>query len=117
MRKRVIIVPKDKKAEQALDINEAKREQLIELTIDEKDFIFIYQTGIIELINREGNANVDDFEDDCVSGKENLSTVINALSLERFLENTTPTQQQLLNNILKLFNEAFDRGTGVYFYF
>ena len=115
MRKRVITVPKDKIAEEALDYDKADKEQLIELTIREEDFLFLYQSGIIELINREGDTNVDDFEDDSVRGKENLNKVINALSLKGNLGNNT--QHQLIQNLSRLFAEASDRNTGVYFYF
>jgi len=113
MRQRVIIVPKDKIAEKALDLDEATKEQLIELSITEEEFLFMYQNGVIELINLEGKTNVDDFEDDSVTGKENLSRVIRALNSRVDLN----TYNELSQNVSNLFNEAIDRNTGVYFYF
>ena len=115
MRQRVITVPKDKIAEKALDFDEATTEQLIELSIKEEDFLFMYQSGIIELINQEGGANIDDFEDDAVTGKENISKVIKALELKSNLRDHA--RHQLIQNVSSLFNEAFNRDTGVYFYF
>jgi len=113
MRQRIIIVPKDKTAEKALDFDEATKEQLIELLITEEEFLFMYQNGIIELINKEGKTNIDDFEDDSVTGKENLSEVIKALNSRVDLD----ANNELIQNVSTLFNEAIDRGTGVYFYF
>ena len=113
MRQRVITVPKDKIAEKALDFEEATKEQLIELSITEEEFLFLYQNGIIELINQEGETNIDDFEDDSVTGKENLSKVIKALNLRVDLN----VYDELIQNVSNLFNEAIDRDTGVYFYF
>ncbi|WP_333818622.1 hypothetical protein [Ohtaekwangia sp.] len=113
MRQRVITVPKDKRAEEALDFNEATKSQLIELPIGEDEFQFMYQNGIIELINREGNSNIDDFEDDSVTEEDKLKRVIRALSLIENFENNG----RLVQNISNLFKEALERGTGVYFYF
>ncbi len=113
MRQRVITVPKDKASEKALDFDEATKDQLIELPIKEEDFLFMYQNGIIELINQEGGANIDDFEDDSIAGKENLNRVIQALNLKQGLVNS---KRQLIQDILNLFEEALARGTGIYFY-
>lgn len=115
MRQRIITVPKDKKAEEALDYDEAEKEQLIELSIEEEDCQFLYESGIIELINKIGDANIDDFEDDFVRGKENLSKIMIAINLIEFSE--TDSQHKLVQKILNLFKEAIDRDTGVYFYF
>lgn len=115
MRQRIIIVPKDKVAQEALDFDKATNEQLIELPIEEEEFLCMYKTGIIELINIEGSANVDDFEDDSVTGKVNLSRVIKTLSLKESLGNHV--QIRLIQKLANLFREALDRDTGVYFYF
>lgn len=115
MRRRVVTVPKDKKAEEALDYDKARQEQLIELSLEEADFYFLHQSGIIELINKIGDANIDDFEDDVVCGKENLNKIIAAIQLNEPPENDS--NYQLVNNLLTLFKEAINRNTGVYFYF
>lgn len=115
MRQRIIIVPKDKVAQEALDFDKATKEQLIELPIGEEEFLCMYNSGIIELINMKGNANIDDFEDDSVTGKVNLNMVINTLSLKESLGNNF--QIRLIQKLANLFREALERDTGVYFYF
>jgi hypothetical protein len=115
MRTRVITVPKDKKAEEALDFDIATEEQLIELALSEEEFYFLDRSGVIDLINSEGNTIVDDFEADSVTGTENLSKVIEALSSKEFAGNSS--QLQVVQSVLTLFKEAFHRNTGVYFFF
>jgi hypothetical protein len=111
MNNKLIIVPKDKNAQTALDFDKADKEQLIELTIDEIDFLFLFENGIIDLINFNGNSNIDDYEDDVVSGKENLYNVIIAI------ESTSTYENIIVKKILYLFKEAYNRDTSVYFYF
>jgi hypothetical protein len=111
MNNKLIIVPKNKNAQTALDFDKADKEQLIELTIDEIDFLFLFENGIIDLINFNGNSNIDDYEDDVVSGKENLYNVIIAI------ESTSTYENIIVKKILYLFKEAYNRDTSVYFYF
>ncbi|NJK83587.1 MAG: hypothetical protein HC912_06965 [Saprospiraceae bacterium] len=113
MRQRIITVPKDKIAEKALDYNESVGSQLIELSVTEEDFQFMFQCGIIELVNREGEANIDDFEDDVITGKERLNRVITAL---RSIADSS-VNNELIINVIRLFDEAKNRDTGIYFYF
>lgn len=112
MRNRVITVPKDKIAEMSLSFDKATKEQLIELSITEEEFLFLYQKGIFELINLTIGTNIDDFEDDAVTGKDNLSKIIRVLNLRGNLNNN-----ESIKSLSKLFYEAVDRDTGVYFYF
>lgn len=112
MRNRIISVPKDKKAEEDLGYNQALESQLIELKLSDEEFLFLYHNDIIELINTEGRSNIDDYEDDCVRGNNNLERVISALKdIEK------KECSNLINRILNLFIEALNRNTGVYFYF
>lgn len=115
MRQRIITVPKDKNAEEALDYDEAEKEQLIELSIEEADFQFLYENGFIELINKVGDTNIDSFEDDAVRGKEHLSEIVAAINRKEF--SGIDSQYKLIQDIVSLFKEAIDRDTGVYFYF
>ena len=80
MKKRLIIVPKGKKAEDDLDSDQASAADLIELELNEREFEHLWAKEIFELISIKGNSNIDDFEDDAVTGKENLVCVIEALT-------------------------------------
>jgi len=117
MRSRVITVPKDRQAEEMLDFDIAKQEELIELVLSEEEFSFLDRNGIIDLINNKGNTLIEDFEDDSVKGIENLLEVIKALRFKLNEFSKKSSQSQLIQNILILLEEALKSNTGVYFFF
>ena len=117
MRSRVITVPKDERAAEALDFGVAKKGQLIELALSEEEFFFLDQHGIISLVNREGDSLIDDFEDASVTGVENLLKVMKMLSSKVKKVSKKRARCQLIQNLLTLFAEALGRNTGVYFFF
>lgn len=71
-RRRIISVPKDKIAQRSLEFDEATEAQLIEISITEEEFLFMYKNGIIELINHAGNSSIDDYEHADVTEKKTL---------------------------------------------
>ncbi len=115
MSNRVITVPKDKAAEKLLNYDAATPEQLIELNITKENFIFLYKKQIISLINHIGKINIDDYEDDCISDKEKISIIISELNAIKVT--VSESNSLLLEKIIKLFEEAISRNTGVYFFF
>lgn len=115
MRNRVITVPKDKISEKLLDYAEANPEQLIEFEITEEDFCFLYRKNIINLINKHGAVNIDDYEDEHIIDKALLQKVI--IELERIKVRLEMSEILILEQVIKLFKEAVYRNTGVYFFF
>ena len=115
MKQRSIIVPKDKAAEEALDFGEAIDSQLIKLTLSNKEFYELYKTGIFDLINKIAKVNIDDFEDERIIAKIDLTKIIDSLSNNQlfYSEVTKP----LVLQIKQMFEEALKIGTGVYFFF
>jgi len=115
MKQRVITVPKDKYAEKSLDYDEANENQLIDFHLTDTDFKLLWDNGLFTLINDAGNSNIDDYEDDSVKGVINIENVINALKVKQ-----VSIAGELVSSVEKirnLFEEALERGTGVYFYF
>ncbi|MFD1605366.1 hypothetical protein ACFSJW_02105 [Flavobacterium artemisiae] len=115
MRQKIITVPKDKKAEAALDYDEATKDELIELVLNVEEFKILSESGIFDLINDAGFSNIDDYESDQVRGKESITKVIKKLN-----SNKSSFEKELLKKveeIINLFEEALIRETGVYFYF
>jgi hypothetical protein len=110
---KLIIVPKDKEAEDALEFDEAKEAQLIKLVLQDNEFYELHQNGIFELINSSANVNIDDFESEEVTDENQLSNVISDLMKKGVPENIKSKTEQ----IIFLFKEAIERRTGVYFYF
>jgi hypothetical protein len=112
MKNRLIIVPKNKEAEKDLDFDKAKKSQLIELHLNDEEFILLYKKGVFELINEIGSTSIDDYEDASLIGEENISNVMAALKLKNVL-----FEDDLIMKIICLFEAALNNKTGVYFYF
>ncbi|TWV92006.1 hypothetical protein [Chitinophaga pinensis] len=108
---RSIIVPKDKEADILLDTDEATPEQLITLSFDNTEFKELWDAGIFQLINELTESLIDVYEDDAITEKQKLQLV---LSSDIFEISVTTDK---LKQIKTLFQEALQRGTGVYFYF
>lgn len=104
---KLIIVPKDKDAEVALDYDWATQEQIIELSLTDEEFERLWSEGIFTLINRISNANIDDFEDEHI-------TDLNSISNSYIELKNTPHGTE---DIIKMFELAINYKTSIHFYF
>lgn len=111
-RPRHIIVPKDAKAEEAFDIDEATDDQLIILSITEEDISFLYDNEIFDLINEIGDVYVTEYDMEWLTKKRKIFHVMQALKVKLIEHPNSP----LLQNLYNLFNEAFTRHTSIHFY-
>ena len=104
---KVISVPKDKEAESALDYNNAKPEQLVELKLTNEEFDMLWEEGIFSLINRISSSNIDDFEDEHITELDVISLVLKELKMCSVRS----------KNIVKMFELALEYRTSIHFYF
>jgi hypothetical protein len=103
-----IIVPTNKAAQKALDIDEASDDQLFQLKLSGPEFRALWQTGIFDEINRLAGVNIDDFEDESITDTAALHQIVTS---NIFGEN--PLQQAIKD----LCTKAITCNTGIYFYF
>lgn len=115
MKQRVIVVPKDKVAQELLDRNEANDQQLLELYLNDEEFYFLYKRGIFKLINQIADSIIDDYESDSVLENEKISKIIETLNSQK--SSIANSGSSIIQKIIDLFEEALKRGTGVHFYF
>ncbi|MBX3239061.1 MAG: hypothetical protein KIT80_09790 [Chitinophagaceae bacterium] len=115
MGQRVIVVPKDRLAQELLDRDEATDQQLLELYLSDEEFYFLYKRGIFALINQIAGSLIDDFENDSVLEKEKILKIIESLNAQKAM--FTNEWLVIIQKIVDLFEEALKRGTGVHFYF
>ncbi|PWV56098.1 hypothetical protein [Chitinophaga sp. S165] len=108
---RIISVPKDKDAEHALDYNEATPDQLIEIELTPAEFEDLYRAGVFDDMNEITDAMIDDYEYAAIVKTEELEGVLNSDIFNKDVANDKLAQ------IKVLFQEALERGTGVYFFF
>ena len=113
---RLIIVPKDLVAMEALDYDKADDEQLIIMPLNEKEFNLLFYNRVFNLINDLGEIIIDDFEDDQVTDKAKLIKIEQALISVKNKQKGKQIET-ILEKLINLFSEAIQRNTGVYFYF
>ncbi|PSL26314.1 hypothetical protein [Chitinophaga ginsengisoli] len=111
MKTRLIEVPKDKEAEYALDYNEATEDQLIRIYLTSPEFIELWNIGFFNELNEMTGAMIDDFEDAKIVEKEDLENILDSDVFNM------PVSNDILDRLKVLFQEALERGTGVYFFF
>lgn len=115
MKQRVITVPKNKKAAYDLDYDKAMPNQLIELYLSESDFYVLQESDAINKINMTTGSLIDDYESDSICDPDDIANVI--YILEEIVKGSNSEQKKLLLELLSLFKEAFQRKTGVFFFF
>jgi molecular chaperone DnaK (HSP70) len=109
--RKFITVPKDKAAEEALNYAEATEDQLIEVRLTDAEFDELWQAGVFDTMNEITEAMIDYFESAEIVEREELEKVLESDAFDKH------AVVDKLAQIKVLFQEALDRGTGVYFFF
>ncbi|WP_426482440.1 hypothetical protein [Chryseobacterium sp. R2ACT005] len=104
---KLIIVPKDRNAEFALEYGWAIPEQMIELSLTNEEFEKLWLEGVFSLINRMSNSNIDDFEDEHITNLDSIYNLLNELK-----KNSNSSDE-----INRMFELALSYGTSIHFYF
>lgn len=112
---KTICVPKDSLAQTRLDFDEAKPDELMELKIDDSIFKKLWDVGFFNSINKLTHSNIDNFEDECISERDQLMKVLNSNLFDKKLY--AQELHQVIDGINDLFTKAITYRTGIYFYF
>lgn len=104
---KIIIVPKNKEAEIALDYDTATPEQVVELNLTDDEFEKLWSEGIFSLINKLSNCNIDDYEDEHIT---DLDLITNSFHELKKVPNNP-------EEIIKMFEFAIMYKTSIHFYF
>ena len=111
MRNRVITVPISKEAEKRLDYDECFDDDLIEYNLSEKEFIKLFEMGFFYELNNSLGLMNDDYE-----WEEILEDKLDALKIfMEFYTNKHPNNK-ILKNLNELFEVAYKKKTGVFFF-
>lgn len=104
---KLIVVPKDKEAEIALDYDLATPEQVVEIKLTHETFEKLWNEGIFALINKISNSNIDQFEDEHIT---DLNYIYNTcIELKKTSDD--------LEDIIQMFELAITYNTSIHFYF
>ncbi len=112
---KLICVPLDNDAMKRLDFDENLPGDLMEIIITEQVYSELERCNFFAQINKLADANIDSFEDDCITDQEALKTVIESSFFKKLVCNSSTIS--VVTQIEKMFIEAINRGTGVFFYF
>ncbi|SDJ39765.1 hypothetical protein [Chryseobacterium jejuense] len=104
---KLIIVPKDKEAETALDYDLATSEQIVELNLTNEAFEKLWNEGVFSLINKTSNSNIDQFEDEHITDLNYISNSF--IELKKISDD--------IEDIIKMFELAITYNTSIHFYF
>ncbi|MDH6354186.1 hypothetical protein M2132_000513 [Dysgonomonas sp. PH5-45] len=113
MSRKLIIVPKDKHAEDLLYYDKASDDQLYSLYLNEAFFYNLWDMSVFDDINQIADVNIDDFEDESIMDVKSIKYIISYLEEKQF----PPKFKQDSQYFLQMFKLALNGGVGIYFYF
>lgn len=110
-----IIVPKDKLGLSRLlsTIEPDTNDFYFELKLTDSSFYNLWNLGIFNEINLIADSVIDDFEEEYILDQEKIKYIIEYLSQKILMYPSLSDLDQLLN----MFLEAYNRETGIFFYF
>jgi len=112
---KTITVPKDSIAQNRLNYDSCDSTELIELNLETNILSKLFAIGFFNSINQLTNSMIDDFEDQEIVQEELLNKVINSDLFDRDKYDTE--LNEIACRIKELFTEAYNRKTGIYFFF
>lgn len=116
MKKWYIVTPLSIKAEIALNTDEAKDEELLQLSFDEIVANQLWKANIFDIMNQlSPNALIDDYESAQITDLAEMSNII--VFMESNLATHPTTLQGTISDLIVLFKKAVAVKTGVYFFF
>lgn len=116
MKKWHIVTPLSLEAQIALDTDEAKDEDLLQISFDEIVANQLWNANIFDAINKlSPKALIDDYESAEITDLAEMSNII------VFIENNLATYpiylQGIISDLILLFKKAVAVKTGIYFFF
>jgi hypothetical protein len=113
--KREIIVPKDVEAMIALDFDQATDAQLLKLDFKQDEFDKLWHLGLFESINKIAGTLIDLAEDDNITDLNKLNEILESSLLDKVQYSSELAP--IVDQMRRLFIEAREKKTGVFFYF
>lgn len=112
---RYIAVPRDPEAQELLDVSDALdiESSLLLWVLDEGVFSKLWESGILGVIEASADVLLDNCEDENISDMRQISNISNCLRSH----SESYGESEFSSKMLSMFEEAYDRSTGVYFYF
>ncbi len=104
---KLIIVPKNKEAEIALDYDKVESEHITEWNVSNEEFEKLWIEGVFSLINKVSGTNIDDYEDEHLNDLNLISHSLSELK----------KKQYSFRKMIEMFELAIYYKTSIHFYF
>ena len=108
-----ISVPMSYEAMQRLDLDENIEGDLIDVILTSSEFDSLCKSGLFRKINDRFGLNIDDYEDESLTGSDNL-LVLKEMLRDYFLLDESNVA---LNKLMSQVDNAMISNTGIFFYF
>ena len=107
---KLISVPLTREAMHRLNYNQCIPGDLEELEWDDDVYREIWSTNFFDVINRELDKNIDDYEDESICDNNQLNMLLNIIS--RYIHIHT-----FFRELYRLVKLALNSNTGIFFFF
>ena len=112
MEHREVVVPISKEAKFRLDYDMCEDNDLVEYSLSEEKFYKLFNLGFFHQLNAKLNLMIDDYEyEEILEDKLDLLKVFMNDFKQQHPDN------QILNDLNELFKVAYNKRTGVFFFF
>lgn len=108
-----LTVPINKEAMERLNYNVCVNGDLIEISLNDKEYLELWNLGILDRFNQSFNIMIDDFEDEVIENLNNLELAkrLNIDYIKKY------PNSNVLTKLLSQIELALSHETGLFFYF
>lgn len=107
---KLITVPLTREAMHRLNYNQCISGDLEELELDDEVYREIWSTNFFDIINKELDTNIDDYEDESICGNNRLNRLLNIISSYIHIH-------IFFHELYRLVKLALNSNTGIFFFF
>lgn len=109
---KIICVPLTLNAMKSLDINDCPDSLLESVHLTEDEYKKLLSSGTVEAINKTLGKIIDDYEDETINTRDDLSK-----ALAIFEDHLTPENSSVIKKLIHLNTVAIKSNTGLFFFF
>ena len=107
---KLITVPLTREAMHRLNYNQCISGDLEELELDDEVYREIWSTNFFDIINKELDTNIDDYEDESICDNNRLNRLLNIISSYIHIH-------IFFHELYRLVKLALNSNTGIFFFF
>lgn len=109
---KIISVPVNLEAMNRLDYDICEESDLIEINLDNEDFRVLWETGVLDVLNKKLGIMIDDFEDESIGTEQIPLAKAIVAKFAELIPNV-----KVLKDLKYLVDVAEEKKTGVFFFF